>query len=57
MADTTDTKMSQAEAAYQDHPKAQERCDGCTMFRDPDACTSVEGHIAPEGWCRIFKPK
>lgn len=29
------------------------RCDGCSMFRKPLACTAVEGQIDPGGYCRI----
>ena len=57
MGQETETRMSQAEAAYQNKPKGSERCDRCTMFVTPDGCTAVEGRIAPEGWCRIFKSK
>ena len=33
------------------------RCDMCTMFRRPRACTSVEGDIAPEGLCDYYARK
>ena len=27
------------------------------MFRAPNACSLVEGAIAPNGWCKHFEPK
>lgn len=50
-------KMSQSAAKYQATPKGDQRCDGCALFQAPDACKSVSGTIAPEGWCKLFVPK
>lgn len=47
--------LSQAMAAYQDHPRDDERCADCTMFRPPDTCSLVHGEIAEDGWCRYFE--
>ena len=52
-----DTKLTKAEAAYQSQPRGRSRCDGCAMFIAPDGCSAVQGSIAPEGWCRIYKSK
>jgi secreted PhoX family phosphatase len=50
-------KMSQKNAAYQSTPKGSQRCDNCTLFVKPSACVSVEGPIAPAGWCALYVPK
>lgn len=50
-------KMSQSAAKYQPTPKGDQRCDGCALFQAPDACKSVSGTIAPEGWCKLYVPK
>jgi hypothetical protein len=51
------TKMSQADAKYQDSPKGSEKCAGCGLFAAPDACNAVDGKISPEGWCQLYSPK
>jgi len=50
-------KMTQKSAAYQATPKGNQRCDNCTLFVKPSACVSVEGPIAPSGWCSLYVPK
>jgi hypothetical protein len=50
-------KMTQSSAAYQATPKGNQRCDNCTLFQKPAACVSVEGPIAPAGWCSLYVPK
>jgi hypothetical protein len=50
------TKASQSEAAYQDQPKGDQRCDGCTKFEPPTGCKVVEGRISPQGWCKYYEP-
>lgn len=57
MANATTTKSTKAETSYQDRPKGEERCDGCTMFVAPGSCTAVEGKIVPQGWCDLYEPK
>lgn len=54
---TASDKMSQKQAAYQATPKGDQQCDKCKLFQPPDACTTVEGKISPNGWCRLFQPK
>jgi len=50
-------KMTQKSAAYQSSPKGSQRCDNCTLFQKPASCVSVEGPIAPSGWCALYVPK
>ena len=50
-------KRSQADVAYQDHPKGDERCDNCEPFIPPDKCKTVEGTVAAQGWCKIYSAK
>jgi hypothetical protein len=50
-------KMTQSSAAYQGTPKGNQRCDNCALFQKPSACVSVEGPIAPTGWCSLYVPK
>ncbi len=47
-------KMPQRAVAYQPTPRGDQRCDNCTLFEAPNACRSVAGTVAPEGWCRIY---
>jgi hypothetical protein len=50
-------KRAQADVAYQDHPKGDERCDNCEPFLPPDQCRTVEGPVAAKGWCKIYSAK
>jgi hypothetical protein len=50
----TPSKLSQTDAAYQDHPRGGLSCVGCTFFRRPRACQVVAGDVSPDGWCRLF---
>jgi hypothetical protein len=50
-------KDSKQEANYQDSPKGDEYCEDCTMWREPNGCTAVEGKISPKGWCSYFEEK
>jgi len=50
-------KASQKSVKYQDSPKGDARCDNCALFEAPNACKTVEGPIAPEGWCMIYAKK
>jgi hypothetical protein len=53
------SKVSKANAKYQDKPKGDQRCDGCVQFVAPDGCKVVDGKISPSGWCMLYaaKPK
>lgn len=48
-------KLSKASVAYRDKPKGAQRCDNCRVWVPPNACKSVEGDIAPQGWCNIWR--
>ena len=50
-------KRSQADVAYQDHPKGDEKCENCEPFLPPDKCKTVEGTVAAQGWCKIYSAK
>jgi hypothetical protein len=39
---------------YQATPKDGHDCAGCKLFQPPNACKSVDGVIAPSGWCKIW---
>jgi len=48
------SKRSQAEVAYQDHPRGAERCEICAPFLPPDQCRLVVGPVHRQGWCNVF---
>ena len=50
-------KMAQAAVRYQTTPKDGKQCDGCNLFVAPNACKSVDGDIAPTGWCALWVKK
>jgi hypothetical protein len=50
-------KLPQKAVRYQDGPKDGKRCDGCNLFVAPNACKSVDGAIAPAGWCSLWVKK
>ena len=50
-------KVPQKSVMYQDKPKGEQRCDGCSNFQPPNACKLVEGEISPQGWCSLFTKK
>ena len=51
------TKNAQKTVGYQATPQGAARCDDCTQFEGPSSCKTVEGTIAPTGWCRIYIKK
>jgi hypothetical protein len=51
------TKALQKTVAYQGTPKGDQRCDNCRQFEPPSACKTVEGTIAPSGWCKVYMKK
>lgn len=53
--DPTEARIDKTEAEYQDSPRGGARCERCTMFEAPDACTLVEGEVEARGWCRYFE--
>ena len=50
-------QRTQADVAYQDHPKGKERCDNCEPFIPPDKCRTVQGTVSAQGWCKIYVEK
>ena len=51
------TKATQKAVGYQDTPKGAQRCDNCAQFEPPSSCKTVEGNIAPAGWCKVYVKK
>ena len=47
--------MPQKSVQYQDTPKGDRQCDGCSLFVAPNACKNVEGVISPKGWCFLWR--
>ena len=50
-------KVSQKIVKYQDTPKGEQRCDNCELFESPSSCKNVDGTIAAQGWCTIYRKK
>jgi High potential iron-sulfur protein len=50
-------KVSQKIVKYQDTPKGEQRCDNCELFEAPSSCKNVDGTIAPQGWCIVYRKK
>lgn len=50
-------KLAQAAVRYQPTPNNGKQCSGCALFLPPDACKTVEGPIAPTGWCVLWVKK
>ena len=50
-------KAPQKAVKYQDTPKGEARCDNCALFEAPASCKTVDGTIAPEGWCLVYAKK
>jgi hypothetical protein len=48
-------KKSQADAAYQDSPHGNQRCEICAPFLPPDQCRTVTGPVSRHGWCKMYK--
>jgi hypothetical protein len=51
------TKVTQKAVGYQDTPHGAQRCDNCRQFEPPSSCKTVQGTIAPAGWCKIYVTK
>ena len=49
--------MAQTAVRYQATPKDGKQCSGCNLFVAPNACKSVDGTIAPTGWCALWVKK
>jgi hypothetical protein len=50
-------KVSQKIVKYQDTPKGEQRCDNCELFEPPSSCKNVDGTIAAQGWCTVYRKK
>jgi High potential iron-sulfur protein len=50
-------KVAQKVVKYQDTPKGEQRCDNCALFEAPSSCKTVDGTIAPQGWCMVYAKK
>ena len=50
-------KMAQKSVGYQDSPKDDQQCSNCSLFREPNSCTIIDGEISPRGWCRFWVKK
>jgi hypothetical protein len=51
------SKMAQSAVRYQATPKDGKQCSGCNLFVAPNACKTVDGAIAPTGWCALWVKK
>jgi hypothetical protein len=40
---------------YQDTPKGDRQCSGCSLFVAPKSCKNVAGDISPNGWCMLWR--
>jgi hypothetical protein len=56
-ASAAPAKFPQAKVHYQPVPKSGQRCQNCSLWQAPNACSSVEGPISPAGWCMLYQPK
>jgi nitrous oxide reductase len=50
-------KMPQKAVKYQDTPKGEQSCENCSLFEAPSSCKTVDGTVAPGGWCMIYAKK
>ena len=49
------SKMSKAQANYQDAPQGDQRCGNCAHFNaEENTCAVVEGDISPQAWCSLW---
>jgi hypothetical protein len=40
---------------YQNTPKGDRQCSGCSLFVAPHSCKNVAGDISPTGWCVLWR--
>jgi High potential iron-sulfur protein len=55
--DAQAAKVAQKLVKYQDTPKGEQRCDNCDLFEAPSSCKNVDGTIAAQGWCMVYRKK
>jgi len=54
VAKDASAKIAPNLVGYQESPKDGNDCKGCKLFEPPNACKSVDGIIAPSGWCKLW---
>jgi hypothetical protein len=47
--------LPQKSVQYQNTPKGDRQCSGCSLFVAPNACKNVAGDISPNGWCMLWR--
>jgi hypothetical protein len=47
--------LPQKSVQYQNTPKGDRQCSGCSLFVAPNACKNVAGEISPNGWCMLWR--
>jgi hypothetical protein len=50
-------KVPKQSVSYRETPNGGQRCETCANFIAPSSCKLVEGSIALNGWCGLYKPK
>jgi hypothetical protein len=50
-------KMTQQAVKYQDTPKGEQRCDNCALSEAPASCHNVDGTVAAQGWCILYRKR
>jgi uncharacterized protein len=48
-------KVTKTTANYRHPSPTRDHCRDCSMWRPPEKCTAVGGHIWPDGVCDLFK--
>ena len=51
------SQLRKEDVRYQDQPKGNQRCAGCSHFVQPGACQVVAGSVNPNGWCLLYQAK
>jgi hypothetical protein len=51
----TANPLPKTAVSYQDKPKGDRQCSGCSLFVPPNACKNVAGDISPNGWCALWR--
>jgi len=52
-----EAKIAQTSVAYQPGPKGEQQCSNCNLYVTPASCKTVDGVVAPAGWCKIWVKK
>ena len=47
--------VAKKQSVYQDTPKGDRQCSGCSLFVAPSSCKNVAGVISPNGWCMLWR--